>query len=598
MFKQMPVIPVRRRWALAVASAGGAIALAAAMAPATSAVAATEAASVTHISGSATYHGKMEHAKRLGLAVHGLLNLHAVKSHAVTHATPQVGHTRVLPFRSPNGPDPAGKNGLQAPSVSSSALVAHAVAKSTTVSLIHRFDGLSDADSFNVNGFEDTPPDQGLCVGFAHYQPGAPKVVWEVVNSVATEYSPSGTELIKPINLASLYNDPYNLGDPRCSYDPKTASFYFTEIGYPIATGPISDGNNTVVDVTVLNVHGIAFYQFDTSQAGNCFGDQPKTGFDNNALVVSTDEYCGPAENIYEGALVDVISKSQLVNEALTVNYAQIGPGISLGGIPVTGLDPAINTGTGTSYFVNSFPFTAVGANNTESTALGLWTLKGDSAVTSGTGTITLAGKVISSERYAFPVLANSTGDGSVSLSGITSEVVINPDDSRLSAPVTVTTSDGAVQLWTALDSAVSVGTSPAAVDGGAWFKINTATKKVVSQGYVAQKGANLLYPAVQAPASGPAAMVFTITSPTINPSAAYTSLGSGKVTIVGNGAGAHLSFCEVSFPVQCPDGRWGDYSWATTDPGTNGIWLATEYIGPVQDPVDNWGTYVFKLSK
>ena len=45
--------------------------------------------------------------------------------------------------------------------------------------------------------------------------------------------------------------------------------------------------------MAVLNRNGIANYQYDTSLGNTCFGDQPKTGFNNNALVVSTDEYCG-----------------------------------------------------------------------------------------------------------------------------------------------------------------------------------------------------------------------------------------------------------------------------------------------------------------
>ncbi len=298
------------------------------------------------------------------------------------------------------------------------------------------------------------------------------------------------------------------------------------------------------------------------------------------------------------GAQVLLVSKPQLVAEAGTLNFAQVGD-FSLGGIPVVGIDPAINTGTGTSYLVNSFAFTAAGNNNALSKSLGLWKLTGDRAVNTGSGTITLTGKVIGSEQYAFPVPAESTGDGSVStVDGlpITSEAFLNPDDSRLSGPVNVTTSDGVVQLWTALDSAVNVSGSPVAVDGAAWFKINTATQKVASQGYVAQKGANLLYPALLAPASGPAAMVFTITSHSIQPSAAYTTMGSGKVTIVGAGNAPHVSFSDALFA----QARWGDYSWAGIDPGTNGIWMATEYIPPTpdQDPIDNWGTYVFKLSK
>ena len=166
-------------------------------------------------------------------------------------------------------------------------------------------------------------------------------------------------------------------------------SRYFTEIGFPVATGPASDDNNTTVDVTVMNAHAVAAYQFDTSlggpSQGDCFGDQPKTGFDNNALVVSTDEYCGPTESNYEGAIVLTISKPQLVSEAATVADSVLGP-------------------------------------------------------------VSLSGPAAPSEPYAFPVPATSTGDGSTHVyngSGgkmtITSETALNPDDSRISGPVEVT---------------------------------------------------------------------------------------------------------------------------------------------------------------
>ena len=108
----------------------------------------------------------------------------------------------------------------------------------------------------------------------------------------------------------------------------------------------------------VINSRGAAAYQFDSSLGGTCFGDQPKTGFDNNALIISTDEYCGATDSDYEGALTLVISKPELVSEATTVNDAALGP-VSLAGDPVVGLDPAINTGTPTAYLVNSVPFTA-----------------------------------------------------------------------------------------------------------------------------------------------------------------------------------------------------------------------------------------------
>jgi hypothetical protein len=101
--------------------------------------------------------------------------------------------------------------------------------------------------------------------------------------------------------------------------------------------------------------------------------------------------------------------------------------------------------------------------------------------------------------------------------------------------------------------------------------------------------------PAIGAPQFGSPEMVFTITSATINPSSAYTRLGSGQITTVAAGAGPHLSFSDAP-PFN--SARWGDYSFAQPDPDGNGVWMSTEYIPPAadQDPQDNWGTYVFEV--
>ena len=77
-----------------------------------------------------------------------------------------------------------------------------------------------------------------------------------------------------------MFQDPFAEGDVRCLYDKQTQSFYFTEIGFPVATGPAADDNNTTADVVVMNKHGVAAYQFDTSlggpAAGDCFGTSPR----------------------------------------------------------------------------------------------------------------------------------------------------------------------------------------------------------------------------------------------------------------------------------------------------------------------------------
>ena len=88
---------------------------------------------------------------------------------------------------------------------------------------------------------------------------------------------------------------------------------------------------------------------------------------------------------------------------------------------------------------------------------------------------------------------------------------------------------------------------------------------------------------------------MFTITSTTKNPSAAFTTVSSSTIKTVGAGTGPHLSFSPVLFN----ESRWGDYSFAAVDPSGKSIWMATEYIPPPasQDPQDNWGTFVFQLS-
>jgi hypothetical protein len=473
-------------------------------------------------------------------------------------------------------------------------------ANTTSAAVLHRFNGVSNLDSDNLNGFPLTPPDQGLCVGRDRTLPGTPKAVFEPVNLVARETSVTGAKLVPDVNLATFFQDPFAEGDVRCLYDPATQSFYFTEIGFPIGGPNPPPLTTTTVDVTVLNANGVASYQFDTSfdntgQSGTCLGDQPKVGFDNNALVVSTDQFCGPTLSDFQGAIVLAISKPQLVAEKTTVNDAVFGP-VALGNVPTLGADPAIATGTGTGYLVNSFPYDEFGNNNTVADTLGLWKLRNGISVTTGSGTPTLFGRIIPSIPYAFPMNAASTGDGSVT-NGITSEAFLNPDDSRINGPIMVTrTASGGVRLWAALDTALFIGGDPSARDAAAWFRINPVKNRLVGAGYVAAQGAYLLYPAIQPREHGPAAMVFTITARNINPSAAFTTLGSPVIRAAALGAGPHVSFSDGPPFNQA---RWGDYSFSARDPSGNGVWLATEYIPPAasQDPNDNWGTFVFEVS-
>ncbi|MGH3294863.1 MAG: hypothetical protein ACRDP7_23995 [Trebonia sp.] len=569
-----------------ILAAAGALTCLAAVPAATS-----QAATLKPAAAGASFGGTSQ-APRLAASASGVAGFKPVApSPAIEN--PQVPRA-LTSSRSPGGPNPAARaNGANAASAS-----AVSPARSKT-SVTNAFDGLNDLINDQLYGAL-TPPDQGLCVGPDHTIKGAPDAVWEIVNSIAEETTKNGAVLTAPLNTPTLFQDPNAFSDPRCLFDPATQSFYFTEISFP-ASGPNATETNTVNDVLVINSRGAASYQFDSSLGGQCLGDQPKVGFDNNALIISTDEYCGATLSNYEGAIVQVISKSQLVNEATTVNWAESTP-VSLAGDPVVGLDPAINTGTPTAYLVNSVPFNADGSNDALGTTLGLWTVTNTASVTTGNGAPFLASKVLRSEPYAFPVPAPSTGNGSTTtFSGqtITSETALNPDDSRLSAPVNVSAGPGgSVNLWTSLDAAVNPSGGTATKDGAAWFEISTSLGRVTRQGYVAAgSGASLLYPAVYAARNGTATMVYTITSPTLNPSAAFSVLGRPGIEVVALGSGAHLSFSDAP-PFNSP--RWGDYSWAAPDPESSQIWMATEYIPPTSewDGFDNWGTYIFAVNR
>jgi hypothetical protein len=456
-------------------------------------------------------------------------------------------------------------------------------------SLLQNWNGLSDLDQTSIAGYEDTPPDPGLCVGwFGTSQ----KSVVELVNNLIAIYTPAG-KLLKAAPLPVAFGDPNVLSDPRCFYDMSTASFYMTVISCTTCT------TDTSTDVLVVS-HDLHFatYRLDTSNGGRCFGDQPHTGYDANAVYISTDEFCGPGGNTYSGALLFGLSKPQLAAVALAVNVQEWGP-LSLGSVPILTLEPAVGNDTGTEYLLNSFPFDQSGNINSVSNQLGFWSVKNDLSITTG-HPATLAGQIISSEQYAFPVPAASTGDGSVERFGVTSEQFLNPGDDRmLQVQAVLDEHTNSVQLYAALDTSLIIGSDPSNRDGAAWFALNPAAKSITSQGYVGVAGAYLLYPAILHTQEGTTAITFTITSPTRNPSAAYvvekswqTTFGPVHFSAVGAGPHTSLSDSYSSRP------RWGDYSAATLDPNALDFWMATEDIGAPgsAESYDNWGIQVMAL--
>ena len=446
--------------------------------------------------------------------------------------------------------------------------------------VLANFNGISDLASANVNsGILVEPPDQGLCVGkfLGHRR------VFEIVNIAIAEYTLTGTQLaIEDNNF--FFNEPEPaftgelVSDPRCIFDKSTDTFFFTAVATNLTTGATTLESH--VDIVVVNGTSGTFveYKFDTTDLSNpngdcpCLDDQPKVGIDNNAIYIGADEF-SLTSNLYNGAELLVISKPQLVSAASFVNAAYF-TNLSLAGIPVLDLMPAISvSSTNTEYLENSFPFDAVGNPVFSTNVIGLWRVTDDGDVTSG-GIPNLSARLVKTETYAFPVNAATTPPGNF----------LNTNDDRMGQLEFI---DG--QLWSSVETSVNIKGTIGEVVGAAWFNIDAATRAVDRQGYVATKGQYLIYPTILHTSSGLTIINFTITNPTLNPSAAFVRLSSSKtIEIEATGVSPY----DIPFP-----NRWGDYSWAALDPDGVHIWMGNEYIPSLSDQafIANWGTEIFE---
>jgi hypothetical protein len=472
---------------------------------------------------------------------------------------------------------------------------ATAVLASDSASVLHNFNGVSAVDSMNANTFDVEPPDQGLCVGNGY--------VVEPVNLAITIYHRNGTVIAGPLNMESFFGEPpafigadVNVqGDPRCYFDPATNTFFMTQLFLTTALGA---SNNSHFDVAV-NTSGNpttpwTIFSFDTTDLTDpgcpCFGDQPLFGIDQQNIYISTNEF-SILSFPFNGAQIYAISKSQL--EGLVppnfVHFSNLG----IGGTEAASVEPAITVDktAPAEYFLDSLdPF------GTFDNRIGVWAMTHRGLVTSG-GIPTLSSKVITSEAYGFPPLAE-TPVGFNSGIGSPTSGFINTDDDRM---LQVQFING--QLWSSLNTALTIAGETGVRSGAAWFEVHPSLKgdiigksTVTNQGYVASRGNYLLYPAVAAEANGAVVMTMTLSGPNTFPSAAYAVLPEGgtafgAIHIAASGVTADTGFTAVGGP-----GRWGDYSAAVIDPNGSGVWLATEYIPGAGDQFADWGTRVFEV--
>jgi len=537
----------------------------------------TQAAHSTH---SVTYHGHRTSATSQKLHVTKAVQ-HTLKKHVAGKQ-----HSALLGHFGKASSAKLNAARQHAPSVAAANASALLGPRTLEGGIMHNFHGLTAAESAVLNGIAVLPPDQALCVGHDGSIAGNPKVVFQIINLAIVETDTSGNVLssdLLPFGVDTMNNffgepgTPFIGGelvsDPNCLFDPATNSFYFEAIALDLfVSGPGFTESHTDLVVYNASTGDATEYQFVTSDSLNtgcdpaCLGDQGKLGIDNNALYISMDEFQNDLFT-QNGATLLAIHKSevaaQLTPDKIFADFFNniVDPN---SGVPITSLQPAVSVSpSNVEYLVNSFPFTDQFQDiNPTSKALGFWAVLNDEDIPNTD--VVLVGTDIASERYAFNIPAASSGDGIV----FANQIVAN-DDRMMQAEFI------GGNVWAALDSSVNIAGDPVTRDGVAWFKIGVHSLTVRQQGFIGSPRNNLLFPSIQVTTEGTVGIAFSITGPSLNPTAAYVVRKSGATSfgsIVRANTGLSPSFDG--------DGnrRWGDYSRATLDTNGLDIWMATEF--------------------
>lgn len=452
--------------------------------------------------------------------------------------------------------------------------------------LVQSFEGVNAVQDLYVTGYDNDPPDQGLCV--------SPAFVVEEVNFAMTIYFHDGSAALPPISLNDFFRESPNeyIFDPRCYFDPSSAS-WFTTLA---ATDP--NGQHSHLDLAVSSgidpTDAWTVYRIDTTDATRptcpCFPDNPRLAMDAFGVYVTQNEFnMTNAPLTFYGSQIYAISKSQLVALQPAPYFVHYG-GLAIGGMIADALQPALNQSKAPAELFMGSLYRGLATSH----RLGVWALTNQARL--DTNSIpTLSSVLIQSEVYSHPPLAIQNG----------SKAPLNTDDDRMDD---VVYSGG--MLWGSLYSGVHVAGDTVNRSGIAWFAVwpkvdqNLLTQaRIEDQGYIAVKGEYLLSGTIAVNQNGTGAMVMTLVGPDYFPGVVYTTFRADGET--RNFSPLHLVSAgtrPASFGSCLPQNggvcTWGDYSATAIDNLDGSIWLAAEYIpGEPAIRYENWGTRILDIS-
>ena len=529
------------------------------------------------------------------------------------------------------------RSGANPSSVSTSVSATGMSTSSRSMGLITSFNGLNHRQqrlANNGNQFSLEPPDQGLCVGNGF--------VFETINDALDVYNTHGKSLMGPTALNTFYGYPPSINrttgvygpeltDPSCYFDTQTQRWFHVVLTLQLdpQTGAVTGQNQ--LDIAVSNTSSplgaFTLYHINTvddgtggtpnhmcpgpgTSTGPCLGDYPHIGADANGFYITTNEYGFFASGLgFHAAQIYAISKQALAANASSVTVVQIdtigmvgSPGAGLPGNPGFTVWPATSPDAlfatnlnGSEYFLSSDAAPEANGNGA-SRDLVVWTLSNTASLNTASPAPFLSNVVLTVNPYSIPAPAlqkagntplitclNTPSCATLLIGGpdpfTEAEGPLDVNDTRMQQ---VTYVNG--KVYGALDTSVTVNNVNEA--GIEWFVVNPITDKVLNQGYLGAKNANVIYPALGVTASGKGVMAFTLVGPKNFPSAAYalfdTAKGTGSIQIAAAGLGPQDGFTETKIFSPTGNGvprpRWGDYGAAV--PLGGNVWIASEYIG------------------
>jgi hypothetical protein len=498
------------------------------------------------------------------------------------------------------------------------------------------FNGLSHADQrlagtgiYANTQFSLEPPDQGLCVGNGF--------VIEPINDAFAVYNQSGTPLTATTALNQFYNrsPAFNrvtgvtgdfLSDPKCYWDPVGQRFIQTilEVDAPGTFNGVAPFNRTHVLIAVSRTSDPTgswnLYSVDTSNDGlngtpahtgcPCLPDQPLLGANRDGVFIDVNEFQNNPSFFFNGAQIYALGRAALESGASSVVFDHLNVGTVPTGdaaLPFWGsIQPAesINPRSGTELLMTGGPEDVFQNNAPLDNRIAAWSLTGTRSLNGSSPRLQLSHQVLTSETYGLPINQGATQKpGPTPLGTLVGEPLetINANDSRMNQVIDL----GGV-LYGGVNTTVTSPGGPPRV-GIAYFVVGAVGTpvgvfaQIISQGYVAVNGENVLFPSIAVNRFGFGAMSFTLSGPDYFPSAAYVRFGLsrpfGPIHITGPGALPEDGFSGyAAFGSPTPGvARWGDYSAAVFADGA--IWMGNEFIpNTPRTQLANWGTFLSRL--